>query len=71
MLKYLTGLHLVGIGLAFPDSSNHFAHEQIVFQAHSTRNCLFKREPDIVGTNASCDRHKGLRTLLRYLANGL
>ena len=33
MLKYLTRLHLVGIGQAFPDSSNHFAHEQIVFQA--------------------------------------
>ena len=71
MLKYLTRLHLVGIGQAFPDSSNHFAHEQIVFQAHSTRNGLFKREPDIVGTNAGRDRHKGLRTLLRYLANGL
>src|SRR5262245_15512666 len=26
MLKYLTRLHLVGIGQAFPDSSNHFAH---------------------------------------------
>ena len=25
---------------------------------------MFKREPDIVGTNASCDRHKGLRTFL-------
>jgi hypothetical protein len=32
---------------------------------------LFKRKADIVGTNASCDRYKGLRTLLRYLANGL
>ena len=31
---------------------------------------MFKREPDIVGTNASCDRHKGLRTLLRYFTNG-
>ena len=64
MLEYLTGLHLVGIGQAFPDSSNHFAHERLVFQAHSPRNGSFKREPDIVGTNASCDRHKGLRTLL-------
>src|ERR1700731_4881959 len=71
MLKYCTGLQFVGFGQAFPDSSNHFAHERIVFQAHSPRNGLFKREPDIVGTNASCDRHKGLRTLLRYLANGL
>ena len=43
---------------AFPDSSNHFAHERIVFQAHSPRNGLFKRETDIVGTNAGCDRHK-------------
>ena len=56
MLEYLTGLHLVGIGHAFPDSSNHFAHERIVFQAHSSGNGLFKREPDIVGTNASRDR---------------
>ena len=71
MLKYLTRLQLADFGQAFPDSSNHFAHEQLVFQAHSLRNGLFKREPDIVGTNASCDRHKGLRTLLRYLANGL
>ena len=71
MLKYLTGLQLVGFGQAFPDSSNHFAHERIVCQAHSPRNGLFKREPDIVGTNARRDRHKGLRTLLRYLANGL
>ena len=71
MLKYCTGLQLVGFGQAFPDSSNHFAHERLVFQAHSPRNGSFKREPDIVGTNASCDRHKGLRTLLRYLANGL
>src|ERR1700735_304109 len=61
MLKYLTGLQLVGFGQAFPDSSNHFAHERIVCQAHSPRNGLFKREPDIVGTNASRDRHKGLR----------
>ena len=38
---------------------------------HSPKNGWFKREPDIVGTNASRDRHKGLRTLLRYLANGL
>jgi uncharacterized protein len=30
MLKYLTGLHLVGIGQASPDRSNHFAHERIV-----------------------------------------
>ena len=36
----------------------------------SPRNGLFKREPDIVGANASGDRHQGLRTLLRYLANG-
>ena len=42
MLKYLTGLQLVGFGQAFPDSSNHFAHERIVFQAHSPRNGLFK-----------------------------
>ena len=70
MLKYCTGLQLVGSGQAFPDSSNHFAHELIVC-AYSPRNGLFKREPDIVGTNASCDRHKGLTTLLRYLANGL
>ena len=34
-----------GIGQAFPDSSNHFAHERIVFQTHSPRNGLFKREP--------------------------
>ena len=71
MLKYLTGLHLVGIGQAFPDRSNHFAHERVVFQAHSPRNGLFKREPDIVGTNACRNGYKGLRTLLRYLANGL
>ena len=73
MLKYLTGLHLVGFGQAFPDSSNHFAHERIVFQAHSTRNGLFKREPDIVGTNASCDRHKGLkpRTLFVQSISGI
>jgi hypothetical protein len=71
MLKYCTGLQLVGFGQAFPDRSNHFAHERIVFQTHSPRNGLFKREPDIVGTNASCDRHEGLRTLLGYLANGL
>ena len=57
----LTGLQLVGFGQAFPDSSNHFAHERIVFQAHSARNGLFKREADIVGTNASRDRHKGLK----------
>ena len=49
MLKYLTGLQLVGFGEAFPDTSNHFAHERKVFQAHSPRNGLFKREPDIVG----------------------
>jgi hypothetical protein len=71
MLKYCTGLHLVGIGHAFPDSSNHFAHEQIVFQAHSPRNGVFKGKADIVGANAGRDRHKRLRTLLRYLANGL
>jgi hypothetical protein len=29
MLKYLTGLYLVGFGQAFPDSSNHLAHELI------------------------------------------
>ena len=29
MLKYCTGLQLVGFGQAFPDSSNHFAHERI------------------------------------------
>jgi hypothetical protein len=29
------------------------------------------REPDIVGTNAGRDRHKRLRTLLLYFANGL
>jgi hypothetical protein len=60
-VEYLTRLHSIGIGQAF---SNHFAHEQIVFQAHSPRNGLFKRESDIVGTNAGRDRHKGLRTLL-------
>jgi hypothetical protein len=32
---------------------------------------LFKREPDIVGTNASRDRYKGLRTLLRHLARSV
>ena len=62
MLKYYTGLQLVGFEQAFPDSSNHFAHERIVFQAHSPRNGLFKREPDIVGTNASRDRYFGDRT---------
>ncbi len=56
MLEYLTRLQLVAFGQAFPDRSNHFAHEQIVCQAHSTRNGLFKREPGIVGTNASCDK---------------
>ena len=56
MPKYCTGLQLVGFGQAFPNSSNHFAHERIVFQAHSTRNGLFKREPDIVGTNASREK---------------
>ena len=67
ILKYLTGRHLVGVGQAFPDSSNHLAHERIVFQAHSPRNGLFKRKPDIVGTNASRDRHKGLRTFFATL----
>jgi hypothetical protein len=33
MLKYLTGLQLVGFGQAFSDRSNHFAHERIIFQA--------------------------------------
>ena len=33
------------------------AHERIVFQAHSTRNGLFKREPDIVGTNGAFLSH--------------
>jgi hypothetical protein len=48
-----------------------FAHERIVFQAHSPRDGLFKREPNVVGTNACRDGYKRLRTLLRYLANGL
>ena len=64
----LWGLHMVltGVLRAFGPHLGDF-----VFQAHSPRSGLFKREPDIVGTNASCDRHKGLGTLLRYLANGL
>ena len=28
MLKYCTGLQLVCFGQAFPESSNHFAHER-------------------------------------------
>src|ERR1700722_5767403 len=52
MLKYCTRLHLVGWGHAFPDSSNHFAHERIVLQGPSPRKGLFKRQPDIVGENA-------------------
>ena len=67
-------LHRAAFGrlrATFPDSSNHFAHERIVFQAHFPRNRLLKREPDIIGTNSGRDRHKGLRILLRYLANSL
>jgi hypothetical protein len=68
MLKYLTGLQLVGIGQAFPDSSNHFAHERIVCQAHSTTNGLFKREPDIVGTKRVAIATKASRLfLLRFI----
>ena len=66
--RYLNGGRL---SLAQGYDGSRDAIKRIVFQAHSPRNGLFKREPDIVGTNAGRDRHKGLRTLLRYLANGL
>jgi hypothetical protein len=70
MLKYRARLQSVGVGEACSDRSNHFAHERIVFQAHSSRNGLLKREPDIVGANAGRDRHEGFRTLLRHPAHG-
>ena len=68
MLEYCTGLHLVGWGKPSLIAAITSRMSES-FQAHSPRNGLFKREPDIVGTNASRDRHIGLRTLLRYLAN--
>ena len=40
MLKYCTGLQLVGFGQAFPDRSNHFAHEQ---RRQSGWGCAFHR----------------------------
>jgi hypothetical protein len=51
---------LVRVGQAFPDSSNHFAHERIVFQAHSTRNGLFKRARSTGQCNTACSLSAGV-----------
>ena len=49
-------------------SRHHFAHEQIIFQAHSTGNGLFKRH-----RWDKCELRSPQRPqdFLRYLANGV